>query len=91
MEGENAYHGVDTVDFGRCAAASIVHQTLVDVAAIVAIPDETRGARVTEERARGIATVDPGVHGAGSLASPAFVHVFHAGWITAIGLPTLGE
>ena len=85
------YHGIDALNSGEGAATSVVHQTLVDVGAVVTIAGVALRASIAEERSRCISASNPRIHGTRPVVSGAFVHVFDASWINAFGLPTLIE
>lgn len=74
---------------GRCAAASVVYQTLVNVGAVVAISGVTTRTCVAEECTRSVLTIYPRVHRTWPMVTRAFVNVLGAGGTGGFGLPTL--
>ena len=85
------YHGIDALDERGRAAASVVHLTLVYVGAIIPVSRVASWPGIAEECSRRVSTSNPGIHGARSMISSAFVHVLDASWISTFGLPALGK
>ena len=85
------YHGIDALDERGRAAASVVHLTLVYVGAIIPVSRVASWTGIAEECSRRVSTSNPGIHGARSMISSAFVHVLDASWISTFGLPALGK
>lgn len=85
------YHGIDALDERGRAAASVVHLTLVYVGAIIPVSRVASWTGIAEECSRRVSTSNPGIHGARSMISSAFVYVLDASWISTFGLPALGK
>lgn len=85
------YHGIDALDERGRAAASVVHLTLVYVGAIIPVSRVASWTGIAEECSRRVSTSNPGIHGARSMISSAFIHVLDASWISTFGLPALGK